>query len=313
MSGQGSGAFSKSKGKSQQESGTTKGQRKKAFRDIFSNITGQPGSGTGGQIFPGQFGNQGLHGVALQNMAEAPLLDLASNDLTLAQDQQATGFLADLMRSQFAKQSAGASLQGQNSVNNISNLVTTAAERSVKSILPTTLQLAGQNRLFNTTSPQRSRALGFEQELDLLRILGGLATGGSTGSASNKSFAFSASGGGGVTPSGGGNSNAQTESSIRYKEDVEVMVDMHDKLMQLQPMMYHYNTEDLPQEKQYGFIAEEVSKVIPETVYLDEIGRPDGIYLNQYIPMLVQAYQSQSKKIEELTDKVKALTEGESL
>ncbi len=68
-------------------------------------------------------------------------------------------------------------------------------------------------------------------------------------------------------------------SSIRYKENVEPMGEVSDRLLKLRPVTFRYKQpdEDGNKPEQYGLIAEEVAKVMPELVVYNDNGQPETI------------------------------------
>jgi hypothetical protein len=88
-------------------------------------------------------------------------------------------------------------------------------------------------------------------------------------------------------------------SSIRYKEDVEPMASVSERLLKLRPVTFRYKKADASGEKpiQYGLIAEEVANVYPELVVRDATtGRIDGVRYDELAPMLLNEVQQQQGK-----------------
>lgn len=85
-------------------------------------------------------------------------------------------------------------------------------------------------------------------------------------------------------------------SSARYKEDVRDMGDESDRLMKLRPVAFRYKGRpDDP--TQFGLIAEEVEKVMPELVFRDSSGHPESVLYNELPPMLLNEIQKQRTRI----------------
>ena len=98
-----------------------------------------------------------------------------------------------------------------------------------------------------------------------------------------------------------------TYSSIRYKKDVEPLVDPLDTLHKLDGVSYVWKDTG---KKDYGFIAEEVGKVLPEIVEFAQ----DGEHVNsmdyiRIISFLVEGVKAQDKKIQSLEKSIKNLSE----
>ena len=91
-------------------------------------------------------------------------------------------------------------------------------------------------------------------------------------------------------------------SSIRYKKDVEPLSSAVDTISKLQGVSYSWKDTG---KKDFGFIAEEVGKVIPEIVEWSA----DPQYANtmdytRIISFLVEAVKEQQKKIDILTERI---------
>ena len=82
-------------------------------------------------------------------------------------------------------------------------------------------------------------------------------------------------------------------SSRRFKNDIQDMGKVSDKLMQLRPVTFRYKdtAETGPHARQYGLIAEEVAKVYPDLVQYDKAGKPFTIYYHLLTPMLLNELQ----------------------
>ncbi len=93
-----------------------------------------------------------------------------------------------------------------------------------------------------------------------------------------------------------------TYSSIRYKEDVEPLDFAVNTISKLQGVSYRWKDTG---KKDYGFIAEEVGKVLPDIVEWSQ----DPQYVNsmdytRIISFLVEAVKEQQKKIDILAEKL---------
>ncbi|MCA3555219.1 tail fiber domain-containing protein, partial [Aestuariivirga sp.] len=84
-----------------------------------------------------------------------------------------------------------------------------------------------------------------------------------------------------------------------YKEDVHSMGDASNALMGLRPVTYRYKQAEADGSKpiQYGLIAEEVDKVMPDLVVYDEQGRPDSVSYEILPSLLLNEYQKQNRKL----------------
>lgn len=93
-------------------------------------------------------------------------------------------------------------------------------------------------------------------------------------------------------------------SSVRYKKDIALVDFSEDDFAKLEPITFRY--KDVPEElqtKRLGFLAEDVYKIYPEVVGLDEEGLPASIdYGNMVVP-LVGIVQKLMKRVEKLEGK----------
>ncbi|MDE6106944.1 MAG: tail fiber domain-containing protein [Bacteroidales bacterium] len=104
-------------------------------------------------------------------------------------------------------------------------------------------------------------------------------------------------------------------SDRRYKTNIMDLEPVMDKIMRLHPVKFDYLAEkdgersaDPRQLNRTGFIAQELQEVIPEAVYYMET---DDIYTVDYtvlIPFLIKTVQEQQTQIEELQNKIDALS-----
>jgi len=88
-------------------------------------------------------------------------------------------------------------------------------------------------------------------------------------------------------------------SSRRYKEDIEPMGDVSDRLMSLQPVTFRYKEADQGGNKpiQYGLIAEDVDTVMPELVVRNADGSPETVSYHVLPSLLLNEYQKQHQKL----------------
>lgn len=116
-------------------------------------------------------------------------------------------------------------------------------------------------------------------------------------------------------------------SDKKFKDNIKAIVGALDKIMQLRPSVYSYFGKDkfpsfnFPTGKQYGFVAQELEKVLPEIV--EEKINPalydtsnnkitdavdfKAIKYTEIIPMLTAAMQEQQAIIEYQNDKILSL------
>ncbi|MBL7810893.1 MAG: tail fiber domain-containing protein [Bacteroidetes bacterium] len=151
----------------------------------------------------------------------------------------------------------------------------------------------------------------------------GLGTGAGTG---NYGVWGSAGGAGayGVVCSGNGvYTGTWTQSSdARLKTDIQPISSGLDKVMQLKPSRYLFRTQDaqykalnLAEGLHYGFIAQEVEKVLPEMVQSNKLAAPGhqnpfefkSVNYVEMVALLTKAIQEQQQQIESLKSEVNKL------
>ena len=103
-----------------------------------------------------------------------------------------------------------------------------------------------------------------------------------------------------VTASGGAavyiNSSGQLgtlPSSQRFKKDIKSLETISEQILNLRPVTFRYKQAD---EKggfptQFGLIAEEVAKILPELVEFDEQGKPLSVFYHLLTPLLLAELQ----------------------
>jgi len=102
-------------------------------------------------------------------------------------------------------------------------------------------------------------------------------------------------------------------SSIRFKQDVADMGEGSSPLMELRPVTFHYKARPHG-PLQYGLIAEEVERVMPELVVRDATGQVETVAYHELPAMLLNELQKQQATIEALrSDRDKQLTRIEAL
>ena len=88
-------------------------------------------------------------------------------------------------------------------------------------------------------------------------------------------------------------------SSARYKRDIKPMQAGLPEILALRPVNYFYRAGygDDGFKNQYGFIAEEGVKVLPDLASLDDAGRPNTFDYLGIVPVLVNAIHEQQAQI----------------
>src|SRR4030095_3433835 len=90
-------------------------------------------------------------------------------------------------------------------------------------------------------------------------------------------------------------------SSRRFKDDIKPMDKASEAILALKPVTFHYKKEQdaTGGALQYGLVAEEVEKVMPELVYRDERGEVDGVKYESINMMLLNEFLKEHRKVEE--------------
>ncbi len=102
-----------------------------------------------------------------------------------------------------------------------------------------------------------------------------------------------------------------TNSSRRFKDDIELLDHKtSEAIMALKPVTFHYKGVDSKKAHgtpQYGLIAEDVAKVIPDLVVRDKDGQPLSVRYDAVNVMLLNEFLSEHKKVQELEGTVATL------
>ncbi|HWY24998.1 MAG TPA: tail fiber domain-containing protein, partial [Nevskia sp.] len=95
-------------------------------------------------------------------------------------------------------------------------------------------------------------------------------------------------------------------SSARYKQDIAPMAEQSHKLMDLQPVTFHYK-QDPQGDLQYGLLAEDVARVYPELAVKGDDGRIEAIRYQELTPMLLNEVQKQAQALQRKDAQIAAL------
>lgn len=99
-----------------------------------------------------------------------------------------------------------------------------------------------------------------------------------------------------------------TPSSERYKESIAPISDSS-AILKLQPVTFQYkpNLANISKadaaSSHYGFIAEEVQKILPNLTFNDSSGQVNGVRYNEIIPLLLSEIQKLRKDVDDLKGK----------
>jgi hypothetical protein len=110
----------------------------------------------------------------------------------------------------------------------------------------------------------------------------------------------------GVVYSNGGILTSTNPSDLRLKTNIESVQYGLNEILQLNAVTYNLKEDKINQGKQYGFIAQEVQKIMPDLVMPLQF-EEDLLGLNKeaIYTILVKAIQEQQVQIEELKAKIK--------
>ena len=91
-------------------------------------------------------------------------------------------------------------------------------------------------------------------------------------------------------------------SDARYKKNITPVSDAQEKLSELNPVNYDMRGDAFPSKgfndkKQWGFIAQEVEKIMPELIHADKDGYRSMNYTG-IIPLLTKAVQEQQTEMD---------------
>lgn len=98
----------------------------------------------------------------------------------------------------------------------------------------------------------------------------------------------------------------QSYSSIRYKENVEPLINATSTVTRLNPVRYQWKRE-YGGNVDFGFIAEEIANVLPNAVVTNQDGTYEGIDYSKIIPYLTSVIQENQQRIENLKKRVEAI------
>ena len=105
----------------------------------------------------------------------------------------------------------------------------------------------------------------------------------------------------------GSKNNGTDLSSLRYKENVEIMTEeAAADLMKIMPRTFNYKGSN---DETFGLIAEELAGTeLKAAVGNDKEGRPDSINYSMLVAPLLRIVQDQNERIKALEEKVAALS-----
>jgi hypothetical protein len=100
-------------------------------------------------------------------------------------------------------------------------------------------------------------------------------------------------------------------SDMRWKRDIVPVEDALSKVLQLNGVKYSWRSDEYPEqgfsdERQIGFIAQEVEQILPELVQSDK-NNYKGVSYDKVTAVLVEAIKEQQQMIDELKQEVEKL------
>src|SRR5438552_4573795 len=97
-------------------------------------------------------------------------------------------------------------------------------------------------------------------------------------------------------------------SSVRYKEAIKPMDKASEVILSLRPVTFRYKNElDPTGASQFGLVAEEVAKVSPDLVTMDDQGKPFTVRYDEVNAMLLNEFLKEHRKVETHEKKIEAL------
>lgn len=97
--------------------------------------------------------------------------------------------------------------------------------------------------------------------------------------------------------------NFSNRSDRNLKKNIVDLDSNLDKLMQLQPVIYHFKKQKNTEPKHIGLIAQDVEAVFPNIIATADDGFK-GINYNELIPIVIKSIQELNQKIESIRPKV---------
>ena len=98
-------------------------------------------------------------------------------------------------------------------------------------------------------------------------------------------------------------------SSRRFKKDIEPMKAASEAILALKPVTFHYKS-DQTSTPQFGLVAEDVAEVNPALVVCDKDGKIYTVRYDAVNAMLLNEFQKEHRKVEQLEKQIEALTAG---
>jgi hypothetical protein len=95
-------------------------------------------------------------------------------------------------------------------------------------------------------------------------------------------------------------------SSMRHKENIRPLDEYSSKIFRLRPIAFDYKG-DAEAVNQFGLIAEEVEKVLPELVSYDKQQNPETVVYSKLVPLILREVIRMKEQNDALNDKIKRI------
>jgi len=101
------------------------------------------------------------------------------------------------------------------------------------------------------------------------------------------------------------------KSSRRFKEDIQPMGSVSERLFALRPVTFRYKQayEDGSKPVQFGLVAEEVAEVFPELVVYGKDGKPETVAYHVLATLLLNELQKEHRVSDRLQQQVQTQAE----
>ena len=102
-----------------------------------------------------------------------------------------------------------------------------------------------------------------------------------------------------------------SNSSRRFKKDIQPMDQTSEAILALKPVTFHYKDRDTKKAEntpQFGLIAEDVAEVNPDLVVRDSDGKPFTVRYDAVNAMLLNEFLKEHAAVQELKKEIRGLT-----
>jgi len=107
------------------------------------------------------------------------------------------------------------------------------------------------------------------------------------------------------------NSPGLAKMQTRYKENIEPIAKKSEIILSLRPVSFRYRAQLDPKGiPQFGLVAEQVAKVDPDLVLLDEMGKPYTVRYEAVNAMLLNEFIKEHEQVQSLKNYRRDSTES---